>query len=404
MTLPAAIYQHRRTWRATAKVLSGMVITCHQISGHGGSQRRMTVYTSSTSRSGNTAPAGKETGTKGRRKPGRFGKSPRWMKILIVLGSVLLVGSACTGAVAWTLVNRYEKRVTHEDLLGDAALPKDEKRWQSGPLNLLLLGSDSREGETDKGQVAGERSDTIMLLHIAAARDSAAIISIPRDSYVDIPAGGNWHGGKNKLNAAFAFGGAPLAAKAITQLTGVPLDGAMIANFAGVRKMVDTVGGVRVCADYDVKSSSSQRIWKKGCHQMDGATAEEFMRERKNVPGGDIGRMHQQQLVVQGVIEKISANNVFANPLALDKVLTTAAGSLTVDKNLDLRQLAMTVKNIKPANVKFATVPYSNLDLKTSAGSSVELDQKKAASMFEGLRADSVNQWLAANSSQASGG
>ena len=337
------------------------------------------------------------------RKPNLFKRAPRWAKILIVLAAVLLLGSGGAALGGLLLVHRYESQVTHEDILGDAAPPTNHKRDPSAPLNLLLLGSDSRRGETGKGKVAGERSDTIMLLHISAARDSAVIISLPRDSYVDVPAGGPWKGDKNKLNAAFAFGGAPLAAKAIMQLTGVPLDGALVVHFAGIRQMVDAVGGVRVCVDYDVRSSFSNRVWNKGCHDMSGAVAEEFMRERKNVPGGDIGRMHQQQLVVQGVIEKVSAGGLLTNPLTFDRLLLTAAQSLTVDKSVDLRQLALTVKDIKPASVKYATVPYHNLDLKTPAGSAVELNMTKAAGLFDAIRADRVDQWLAANPPQTRG-
>jgi hypothetical protein len=161
-----------------------------------------------------------------RRKP----KKPRWAKVLIVLGSVLFVASLVGVGGAWTLMNRYEGQVKHDDLLGDALTSKKERdqHFASGSVNLLLLGSDSREGERDEGHYAGQRSDTIMMVHIAASRDKATIVSIPRDSFVNIPAGGNWKGGPNKLNAAFAFGGAPLAAKAVTedrQLRRDPEDG-----------------------------------------------------------------------------------------------------------------------------------------------------------------------------------
>jgi LCP family protein required for cell wall assembly len=298
-------------------------------------------------------------------------------------------------------MNRYEGQVKHDDLLGDALTSKKERdqHFASGSVNLLLLGSDSREGERDEGHYAGQRSDTIMMVHIAASRDKATLVSIPRDSFVNIPAGGNWKGGPNKLNAAFAFGGAPLAAKAVTELTGVPLDGAMIANFAGIRKMVDAVGGVNVCLDRSIQSSFSSRSWAKGCHDMAGEEAEEFMRQRKNVPGGDFGRMKDQQLVVQAVFAKASAEGMLTNPLRLDKLLVTAAQTLTIDKSLDLRQLAGVAKGIKPSAIKFGTVPHSNPGLQTFAGSSVELDKTKSASMFEAIRNDTIDQWLTSNPS-----
>jgi LCP family protein required for cell wall assembly len=323
----------------------------------------------------------------------------RWKRVLIVLGIVfvVLLGGGAIGA--WALVNRYEGKVTHADLLGDAAQPKAsaEAHFRDGPVNLLMLGSDSRAGEVGKGKVAGERSDTIMLVHVSAKHDKAAIISIPRDSYVNIPAGGSWKGGKNKINAAFAFGGAPLAAKTITELTGIPLDGAMIANFAGIRTMVDAVGGVNVCVPYDVKSYFSKTVWTKGCHDMDGPTAEEFMRNRMYVPGGDLGRVKDQQLVVQAIIKKVSDQGVLNNPLVFDKLLVTAASSLTIDKTLDLRLLATAVKSIRPDNVTFGTVPVSNVDLKTSAGSSVQLNAALCAELFTAIKNDTVWDWIAAH-------
>ncbi len=127
------------------------------------------------------------------------------------------------------------------------------------------------------------------------------------------------------------------------------------------------------------------------------------MRERKNVPGGDIGREHQQQLVVQGVIQKVSQQGLLANPLTLDRLLVTAAQSITVDNTVDLRQLAVTVKDIKPAAVQYATVPYSSLDLTTPAGSAVQLNAAKDAELFAAIKSDTVSQWLAANPPQTRG-
>jgi LCP family protein required for cell wall assembly len=327
----------------------------------------------------------------------------RWKRTLLILGIVLFMLVGGGAAAAYGLLSRYEGAVHHDDLMGDAAAPPavTEEHWEGGPLNFLLLGSDSRAGETDKGVVAGERSDTIMLVHISAKRDSATIISIPRDSYVMIPESKGRKAGMNKLNAAFAFGGAPLAVKAVSQLTGITLDGAMIASFAGIRTMVDAVGGVEVCLDFDVKSTFSNTTWKKGCQQMDGKTAEEFMRNRKSVPGGDFGRMHDQQLVVRGIINKVSKGGLLENPLAFDKLLITAAQSLTIDKTIDLRTLAASVKNIRPDNVKFGTVPYSNDDLKTPAGSAVQLDEAQSKELFDAMRNDAMDAFFAAHPAPA---
>lgn len=362
----------------------------------------MSTYISSTSPESDAAGDATAEVTKPptkRKKKGGFRKLPRWQRVLIIMGIVLVTFVGGGTAAAFGLLSRYEGAVHHDDLMGDAAPPANvtEQHWQGGPLNFLLLGSDSRAGETDKGVVAGERSDTIMLLHISAKRDSAVIISIPRDSYVMIPESKGHKAGMNKLNAAFAFGGAPLAVKAVSQLTGITLDGAMIASFAGIRTMVDAVGGVQVCLDYDVRSTFSITVWKKGCQQMDGKTAEEFMRNRKSVPGGDFGRMHDQQLVVRGIINKVSQGGLLDNPLAFDRLLLTAAQSLTIDKSIDLNTLAASVKHIRPDNVKFGTVPYSNADLKTPAGSAVQLDDAKAKELYDAIRNDAMAEFFAAH-------
>jgi LCP family protein required for cell wall assembly len=324
-----------------------------------------------------------------------------------------VVTVAVVGGTAYALMNRYEDRVQRSDLLGaavagDPAQQKQEERrradnWDDGPLNLLLLGSDSRATEPGGVSPIGERSDTIMILHIARTRDRASIISIPRDSYVTVPAGGRWAGGKNKINAAFAFGGAPLAARTVQQLTGVPLDGAMIADFASVRELVDTVDGVRVCVTSRIDSTMSDKVWTEGCHDMDGTEADEFMRQRHDVPGGDFGRMRNQQLVVKAMVAKVTERGLLTNPLKFDDLLLTAADALTVDEDLDLRELALKVRDIRPANITFGTAPYTTASLKTPAGSAVQLDPEKAPAMFAAIRNDTIDQWLTAGEQPAAG-
>ncbi|MGK5681921.1 LCP family protein [Actinoplanes sp. URMC 104] len=318
---------------------------------------------------------------------------------------VLLAGGVAGGG--YYLYHRYDKKVSREALLPDDSDPgakeQREENWKSGPLNLLLLGSDSRATEPGGKSPIGERSDTIMLVHVARGRDKATIVSIPRDSYVEVPAAGAWKGGKNKINAAFAFGGAKLTATTVKRLTGVSLDGAMIANFASIHEMVSAVNGVDVCVPYDVRSTFSERVWAKGCHDMDGAEAEEFMRQRYEVPGGDFGRMYNQQLVVKAVIAKVSKGDLLSNPMKFDNLLVTAAEALTVDRSLDVRELALAVRDIKPDAIRYATVPYTSAGLRTPAGSAVQLDRAKSAAMFAAIRNDTIDQWLAAHPQKAPG-
>jgi LCP family protein required for cell wall assembly len=333
-------------------------------------------------------------------------KRPLWLRTLAVVGILSVVCSAVAVAGAFALNTRYEGKVERADILGDVPRPKPSAPSEggaTGPLNFLVLGSDSRspDPQTIKDP-NGERSDTIMVVHVSRDLKSAFIVSIPRDSYVNVPAGGNWKGGKNKINAAFAFGGAKLTAKTVYELTKVPLDGAMIVNFGGIHSMVDVVGTVNVCIPYAAHSTFSTKVWAKGCHDMGPDEAEEFMRQRKGVPGGDFGRIHDQQLVVKALAHKISDEGMLTHPLTLDRLIVTAAASVTVDSSTDLRGLILKLKGIAPDNIRFATAPYVRT-MQTDAGSSVELDMKGTQELFRAVIDDRANEWLAAHPQKVPG-
>lgn len=324
-------------------------------------------------------------------------KRSAWKTAIIVVAVLALVCSGTTVALVFGLLNRYENKVGHEDILGDVPKPVAEPNKPTSPLNFLVLGSDSRaEDAAPVDDPDGSRSDTIMIVHVSADHKSAFIFSIPRDSYVNVPAGGSWKGGKNKINAAFAFGGAKLAAKTVYDLTKIPLNGAMIVNFGGIQTMVGQVGTVHVCIPYKVKSIHTERVWTAGCHDMGPDEAEDFMRQRKSVPGGDFGRIHDQQLVVKALADKISNSGMLTDPLKLDQLIVTAASALTLDNNMNLRDLAFTLKGINPENIKFATTPYSGT-MTTPAGSSVQLNMPKAQALFQAVIDDKTTDWLAAN-------
>jgi LCP family protein required for cell wall assembly len=334
---------------------------------------------------------------------GRPRRRMRWYSKLAIVVGVLIIVLAGGGAIALKLMsNHYEGMVDRQDILSGVptAAPEvrtDNKTSAKAPLNFLVLGTDA---QTDK-QVAGmddrgSRSDTIMIVHVSSDRKRAFIASIPRDSYVNVPAGGSWGGGKNKINSAMSFGGANLAAKTVYDLTQIPLSGAMILNLNGVQSMVRAVGGVRVCIPYTVRSAFSPKVWEKGCHNLDPAEAEEFVRQRKGTPGGDLGRIKNQQHVIQGLLQKVKQGGMLTDPGKLNNLITTAAKSLTVDKNTRLTDLALELKGVDTDHITFATTPIRGTT-QTDAGSSVELDTKGAEELFAAIRADRTDEWLAAH-------
>lgn len=329
-----------------------------------------------------------------------------WTTVGLIVGVALLLVSVGTIGAAWAINARYKQNIKRADLLGD--VPTTMRTTQRGapadsgivgPLNFLVLGSDSRLAvPTVHADTIGQRSDTIMLIHVTADLQSAYVISIPRDSYVNIPAGGAWPGGQNKINAAFSYGGPTLAAKTVYELTGLPLDGAIVVDFNGVRTMVDAVGGVQVCTTYTVRSIHTDRIWPAGCNQMGGDSAQDFMRQRYRVPGSDFGRIHNQQLLLTALLSKAVSGGTFTNPVRFDAFLRAATGAITVDDDMDVEGLALGLRGLRPDDLTFETLPHTCDSLSTPYGTAVQLDEDATAEMFAAVNEDCLPEWKASRS------
>ncbi|WP_245993001.1 LCP family protein [Xylanimonas allomyrinae] len=172
----------------------------------------------------------------------------------------------------------------------------------------LLAGSDARGSGGIEDETSGARTDTIMLLHKPSS-GPAALLSLPRDSFVEIPGHGS-----NKLNAAFSFGGAPLLVQTVEQLTGLTVDHYVEVGFGGISGVVDAVGGVNLCLDLDVDDANSGLQWTKGCHDVDGTTAIAFSRMRYADPQGDIGRTDRQRQLINAVTGKVADPGLVFRP------------------------------------------------------------------------------------------
>ena len=185
------------------------------------------------------------------------------------------------------------------------ATPAGERPANTPGQVFVLAGSDSREGlskeEQDRlgtGDDAGRRTDTIMMLYVPPT-GRAALVSIPRDSYVDIPG----HG-KNKINAAYSLGGPALLVQTVEQSTGVRVDGYAEIGFGGFSNVVDAVGGIEMCPERAIKDPPSNLDIPAGCQEMDGPTALGYVRMRKVDPEGDLGRAKRQREMISALAKK----------------------------------------------------------------------------------------------------
>ena len=280
-----------------------------------------------------------------------------WLRLLSTL-IVLLVLLPIVVFSLWA-----QSRIVHVDALSGAADTPGQ--------TYLIVGSDSREGWADDGTV-GARTDTIMILHQPVSGPTA-LISIPRDSYVEIPG----HG-KNKINAAFAFGGAPLLVKTVEKLTGLTIDGYLEIGFTGVSDVVNALGGVELCYDTDVNDPYSTLVWTAGCHQVDGATALAFSRMRHSDPIGDIGRTQRQQQLVDAVAKKALRPSTLLNPFSVIRMTDAGLNSLRVSDGmgvLDLARAARVFNSARGDGAVTGTPPLKSLDYRVDGvGSTVLLD------------------------------
>jgi LCP family protein required for cell wall assembly len=280
-------------------------------------------------------------------------------------------------------------------------------------LNVLIIGSDSRAGLTKAqeknlhvGSDAGQRSDTMILLHIPAGGGKADMVSLPRDSYVTIPAhksaGHEVPASKNKLNAAYSFGGADLTVKTVEANTHVPINHYIEINFEGFVTMVSKLGGVPICnakAIHDpvVRNAAGQYSGSglelpAGKTTLNGTQALEYVRAREFDPAqGDLGRIQRQQKFMGAMLNKAESAGTLLNLFKLDGFLKSVASSLTVDSGLGTKEmlsLAKSLHSMSPKNVNLLTVPLSNTALATPVGSSVLWDPVLSKRLFHDFAAD----------------
>jgi LCP family protein required for cell wall assembly len=245
---------------------------------------------------------------------------------------------------------------------------KPAVKGPTGPLNVLLMGSDDRKGTNIGGATPG-LSDTTILLHLSADRKRAYGISIPRDTMVDRPSCRSKDGkrvlpgGLLQFNAAFAVGGPLCTLATVEHITDVKIDHFVVVNFAGFKDMVNAVHGVTVCVPTEVNDDVGHIHLPQGTYKVNGNQALDYVRVRHDLGAatGDIGRMKRQQAFISAMISKVYSAGTLTNPVRLIKFLNAATSSLTTDSGFahlsELASLGSSLKNIGLGKIKFVTVP-----------------------------------------------
>jgi LCP family protein required for cell wall assembly len=314
--------------------------------------------------------------------------------LLAVLALSLVLGGAAVAGVFY-LQNKYDNNV---ERFGDpfAGIPA-ASRPAPAPANvqnILLLGSDSRvsAGDPSAWAVGAQRTDAIMVAHIPADRSGVQIVSIPRDSYVDIPG----HG-KNKINAAFSFGGPTLMVQTVEQLTKVRIDHVVIVDFTGFTRITDALGGVTINVAEATKDERSS--FEAGPQHMNGEQALNYVRQRHNLPGGDFDRVKRHQNWIRAVARETLDRGTLTNPLQLNRVLDATTRTIATDSGFsvgEMRSIALSSRNVRAADMSFLTAPVKGTG-RAGAASIVVLDTPANQELWQAMAKDRMSGWIAAN-------
>ena len=306
-------------------------------------------------------------------RPGRRGR-----RIALILGTAAVVLIAGVAGTYFWLNGKLNRPVT---------LPATS--LTSAGTNWLITGSDSRAGlsraEIDALHVGFDEgtlnSDSIMLLHMGSGRP--VLISIPRDSYVNIPGHGY-----NKINAALAYGGANLLIQTVENVTGLKIDHYMGIGFGGLVAVVNKIGGVQICLKTAINDSYSGVNLSAGCHDLNGDQALAFVRDRHSFATEDLQRIQDQRAFISALLKKATSPGVFLNPFTALPFGSTAASSMSVDKGTSLLDLVHAASGLRDPET--GTVPIANSNYHTNAGDSVLWNTTQATELFKALKNDSA--------------
>ncbi|MFF0430427.1 LCP family protein [Streptomyces sp. NPDC004520] len=340
-------------------------------------------------------PADPDPPAAGDEEPRRRRHWLRWT----ALGCAVVVLAAA--GVGWWFYRKLDDNITTDTTAADELRRYEKERPPAGTttaLNILLIGSDTRAGAGNRpyGKDEGtQRSDTTILLHLAAGKSSATAVSLPRDLMVTIPSCHKADGTRTReqtaqFNWAFEFGGAACTIRTVEKLTGIRIDHHMVIDFRGFKKMVDAVDGVEVCLKEPVNDKDAKLKLPAGRQTLDGEQALGFVRARKSIGNGsDTERMDRQQQFLGALVNKVQSDGVLLNPTKLYPVLDAATKAITTDPGLDslrdLYDLARSMRAIPTAKVQFLTVPRRAYRYDPNRD---ELVQPAASQLFRQLRED----------------
>lgn len=295
--------------------------------------------------------------------------------LLLLLAYVLFL--VAVPVLSWNRVDKVD------------ATPDGDRPADARGTNYLLVGSDSREGLTDEernelgtGSAGGQRTDSIMLLHVPGGFGPPVLISLPRDSYVEIPGEGS-----NKINAAYAWGGPELLTATVEEATGLRVDEYVEIGFGGFVDVVEAVDGVEMCLPEPIQDDDAHIDLPAGCQMLNGPDALGYVRMRKSDPNGDLGRVERQQQFMSAIMKRVITPGTLLNPVRYWNFGMSTGDALTAGEEtgvIDMAGFFLAMRAISADAGVSMTVPVAGTD-SNDAGSVVLWDEEKADALFSAL-------------------
>jgi LCP family protein required for cell wall assembly len=363
----------------------------------------------------------------------RSRKSPLWARLCVIFGAIFLLGSGVALAGTKVVIDAANRGVNQKTILPTRS--SEQHVTIRGPKTILLIGVDARPGEDPSKTPI--RADSIMLLHVAASHDRAYIVSIPRDTYVRIPAqpATRYAGNQAKINAAFAYGGlelggiaggAHLLAKTIESISGVVLDAAAVINFAGFQKLVGVLGGVDMCIDekvtsihightadgkyaqpYVIHSDGSvgprirgvtPEVYLPGCRHLVPWQALDYVRQRDLLENNDYdyGRQRHQQQFIKAVFKEIASAGTLTNFGKRNKVLGAMRETMTVDGGgISPADWVYAMRNISPDSLLTIKTNAGKLNTRIIGKSDYQILSPESIQLLQSVRDDTMESFIA---------
>ena len=325
------------------------------------------------------------------RRPGRG-----WRIALLSVLAIFLVLTLATGGLALWVRHSIASGIEFiaDPFAGIPARAPQQKvaAGEEPAVNILVLGTDSRTSASDPSQwkEGAQRTDAIMIVQVSGDRKTVSVMSIPRDSWVEIPG----HG-QGKINAAYSYGGPSLTIHTVENLTGIHIDHFAVANFESFVALIDEIGGVRI--NLKTPQTLAGKELGAGAQVLDGQQALAYTRERSSLPNGDFDRVKRQQTWMRSIVSRVLTNGTLSSPTALYSFLKTASRTVAVDESFTLNQmqsLALETRHLHSNDIRFMTVPTAGTGTSTDGQSIVKLDADADTPLFKAFAEDRGSAYL----------